>query len=321
MSVVGNAIFLLHGERKELGCTVISKPWQDQCPMKRFGIAIFVLFVLVRISTSQAVQTNAKPRVYLQAASKGNNQNAARDQAMEMSKDVERDCPGVRVTINQQNADYTVLLNHIEVGLFIRDNQFQLADRNGDLLTRTKEGGSIRNGMKKVCAQILDDWIKNQPPIALGPATREPPEGSIETSTTPLSKAGQPVSPSQVVLPSKSEAILSTAPVSISDHEVFTAPTSQSLGFRDVTIGAFFEGNPEVRRNGVTVTATTPGGPAEQAGLKAGDVVTAINDHYLYTIRELMQEITRYEPGTRIRIRYRRYSETDEATVTVRRTQ
>ena len=233
--------------------------------MKRFGIAIFVFFVLLRVSTSQTAQTNAKPRVYLQAASKGNNQNAARDQAMEMSKDVERDCPGVRVTINQQNADYTVLLNHIEVGLFIRDNQFQLADRNGDLLTRTKEGGSIRNGMKKVCAQILNDWVKNQPQVTLGPATPEPPENSIEAPVAPPSKPGQPVSPSQVVLPSKPETVRPKAPVSTSDPEVFTAPISQSLGFRDITIGAFFEGNPEVRRNGMTVTATTPGGPAEQA--------------------------------------------------------
>ena len=46
---------------------------------------------------------------------------------MEMSKDLERDCPGVRMTINQQVADYTVLLNHIEVG-FARDNQIQVAN-------------------------------------------------------------------------------------------------------------------------------------------------------------------------------------------------
>ena len=66
-----------------------------------------------------------KPRVFLQANSRGNNWNANRDQSMEMSKDFERDCPEVRITLNQSATDYTVLLNHIEHGL-VRDNQFQV---------------------------------------------------------------------------------------------------------------------------------------------------------------------------------------------------
>lgn len=104
-------------------------------------------------------QSGNKPRVYLDSASKGTNRNAARDQSMEMSKDLEGDCPGVRITINQQMADYTILLNHIEVG-FARDNQIEVADKNGDLLSKTKEGGSIRGGMKKACAVILADSAK-----------------------------------------------------------------------------------------------------------------------------------------------------------------
>lgn len=112
--------------------------------MKHLAIALFTLSAVSALfaQAAQVTPPNAatvKPRVFLQAASKGNNRAAARDQAMEMSKDLEQDCPGVRITINQQNTDYTVLLNHIEVGLFVRDNQFQLADRNGDLLSRTKK--------------------------------------------------------------------------------------------------------------------------------------------------------------------------------------
>jgi hypothetical protein len=114
------------------------------------------------LPASGVEQTHAiikgKPRVFLQSASHGNNWNARRDQSMEMSKDFERACPEVRITLNQSAADYTVALNHIEVGLFVRDNQFQIADKNGDLLAKTKEGGSINGGVKKVCAQILEDW-------------------------------------------------------------------------------------------------------------------------------------------------------------------
>jgi hypothetical protein len=103
-----------------------------------------------------------KPRVFLQSSSKGPNQNAERDQSMEMSKDLEKDCPGVRVTINQQMADYTIALNHIEVGLLVRDNQIQIANKDGDLISKTKEGGSIAGGMKKACEMILSNWSKKQ---------------------------------------------------------------------------------------------------------------------------------------------------------------
>lgn len=114
--------------------------------------------------SQQPVQNTAtgnrqQPRVFLQSASHGNTWNARRDQSMEMSKDFEKECPGVRVTVNQQLADYTVLLNHIEVGLFARDNQMQVADKNGDLL-QTKEGGGIKGGVKKVCELIVADWTK-----------------------------------------------------------------------------------------------------------------------------------------------------------------
>jgi len=106
---------------------------------------------------SAASAAPGTPRVFLQSSSKGTNRNAARDQSMEMSKDLEKDCPGVRVTINQQVADYTVLLNHIEVG-FVRDNQIHVANKDGDLISKTKEGGSIAGGLKKACDLILADW-------------------------------------------------------------------------------------------------------------------------------------------------------------------
>lgn len=108
-------------------------------------------------------QSSNKPRVFFQSASHGNNQNASRNQSMEISKDFEQDCPAAQITISQQMADYTVALNHIEVGLVIRDNQVQVANRDGDLIARTKEGGSIRANMKQACELILSDWGKFHP--------------------------------------------------------------------------------------------------------------------------------------------------------------
>ena len=80
---------------------------------------------------------------------------------MEMSKDFEKTCPGTRITLNQTAADYTVALNHIEVGLIVRDNQFQIANHDGDLIATTKEGGSIANGVNRACQVIMDDWAKH----------------------------------------------------------------------------------------------------------------------------------------------------------------
>ena len=110
-------------------------------------------------SPTSAPAPGAKPRVFPQSQSHGGVWNAHRDQSMEMSKDFEKNCPDVRISLNQSAADYTVSLNHIEQG-FSRDNQIQIANRDGDLISKTKEGGSINGNIKKACSLILSDWAK-----------------------------------------------------------------------------------------------------------------------------------------------------------------
>jgi len=81
------------------------------------------------------------------------------------------------------------------------------------------------------------------------------------------------------------------------------------------TIGASSGDNPVVRHDGITLSSVVAGGPADQAGMKAGDVVLAIDGHYLYTGQEMNDETLRHKPGTKITIRYRRYTATYEASV------
>jgi hypothetical protein len=116
-------------------------------------------FVSASVPVSPAAGPGAKPRVFLQSQSHGAQWGAHRDQSMEMSKDFEKDCPDVRISLNQSAADYTVSLNHIEQG-FSRDNQIQIANRDGDLISKTREGGSINGNIKKACSLILADWAK-----------------------------------------------------------------------------------------------------------------------------------------------------------------
>ncbi len=99
------------------------------------------------------------PRVYLDSVSKGSNRNSDRDQSMEMSKDILKSCPDLVITINQQAADYTIRLNHIEHGLIVRDNQIQVFNKDGDLM-KNKEGGSIKGNIKQICELIHQDWAR-----------------------------------------------------------------------------------------------------------------------------------------------------------------
>lgn len=87
---------------------------------------------------------------------------------MEMSKDFQKQCPVVKITLNQQMADYTLVLNHIEHG-FARDNQLQVVDKNGDQLS-VGEGGSISANVKRACILVITNW-NNKAASAAAPTT------------------------------------------------------------------------------------------------------------------------------------------------------
>jgi PDZ domain len=87
---------------------------------------------------------------------------------------------------------------------------------------------------------------------------------------------------------------------------VLQSPTAEVVG--EGAIGASADGNPNVSHDGVTLSRVIAGGPADQVGIKAGDAILAIDNHYVVTIAELNREIRRQKPGTKIAVRYRRYS-------------
>lgn len=57
---------------------------------------------------------------------------------------------------------------------------------------------------------------------------------------------------------------------------------------------------------GVYVVEVTAGGAAEKAGMKAGDVITAINDNKVDTRVQLMESIRQFRPGDKIAVTVRR---------------
>lgn len=77
---------------------------------------------------------------------------------------------------------------------------------------------------------------------------------------------------------------------------------------------------------GARLQAVTPGGPADEAGLRAGDIVTHVNEQAIGSTerrgerpgRKLARLVREREEGDSLRIRYRRDGQTHQATVVLR---
>ena len=70
-------------------------------------------------------------------------------------------------------------------------------------------------------------------------------------------------------------------------------------------------------KNGVLVQEIQPGGPAEKAGLKAGDIITSIDGHAVKDGDDLVNEIASRRPGSTIRLGYVRDGKQADTTVTI----
>jgi putative serine protease PepD len=70
-------------------------------------------------------------------------------------------------------------------------------------------------------------------------------------------------------------------------------------------------------QEGLFVLAATPGGPAAAAGLRAGDVITALDGERVSDADQLDAVSVTRTPGDRLRVTYRRDGDTAEATVTL----
>jgi hypothetical protein len=97
------------------------------------------------------------------------------------------------------------------------------------------------------------------------------------------------------------------------------SPPAKSSGSlpQEGLIGVWFTGNPTTRHDGVEISGVQPKGPADGIDIKPGDVLLAIDDHYLFTIDQVRAELQRHEPGTRLKIRYRHYQLISENYLTV----
>jgi len=130
------------------------------------------------------------------------------DEAMEVTKDLQKNCGDVTVTLNQSNADYTVMLNRESKknrGLLRSNSQLQVANRIGDVIG-TNATHTVGNAAKDACQLILSDWQAHgrTPAPAASAAPAAEPQGvvsavSLSPGQTNAVKPAVSTQPAQVV--------------------------------------------------------------------------------------------------------------------------
>ncbi len=70
--------------------------------------------------------------------------------------------------------------------------------------------------------------------------------------------------------------------------------------------------------NGVYVDSVLPGSAAEEAGLRAGDVITKINDQNVNTSPELQEQVSRFHPGDKVVVTFKRDGKEKSATTVLK---
>ncbi len=127
------------------------------------------------------------------------------DEAMEVTKDLQKDCAGVTVTLNQNNADYTVMLNRESKknrGLLRSNSQVQVANKIGDVLG-TNATHTVGNAAKDACQLIVADWQAHgrmqAPEAAAAPAVQPGAVSAVSLAPTATVKPAVSTQPAQVV--------------------------------------------------------------------------------------------------------------------------
>ena len=70
--------------------------------------------------------------------------------------------------------------------------------------------------------------------------------------------------------------------------------------------------------SGVYVQGLSEGSAAADAGLKAGDIITEVNEVPVNTSSQLQEQIARFRPGDKVKVKFLRGSSTKNVTVTLR---
>ena len=148
------------------------------------------------------------------------------DESMEVTKDLQKNCSGVIVTINQANADYIVMMNRESKqnrGLLRSNSQVQVANKAGDILT-TSATHTVGNAAKDACNAIVADWQSHGPVKAQETTPVPPPQPALVKPAVATSPAAETV---PVVQATAAKSTPTIKPATQSDTDSASVPTSE----------------------------------------------------------------------------------------------
>jgi hypothetical protein len=139
-------------------------------------------FLIAMILLAGVAVAQDKPRVFVQGKGSEDTQSSgsgvsgnhfgawgsksttdSHDEGMEVSKDLQKSCTGVTITLNQSAADYVIMLNRESKknrGLLRSNSQVEVANRLGDVLGNNATH-TVNNASKDACHLILADWAQH----------------------------------------------------------------------------------------------------------------------------------------------------------------
>ena len=146
----------------------------------------------------------------------------AHDESMEVTKDLQKNCSGAIITINQANADYIVMMNRESKqnrGLLRSNSQIQVANKAGDVIG-TNATHTVGNAAKDACNLIVADWQAHGPmnvpqtseAPAPQPATVQPAvQTSRSAQVVPAVATSAPDASASEVTPTRSNSVADAA--------------------------------------------------------------------------------------------------------------
>ncbi len=146
------------------------------------------------------------------------------------------------------------------------------------------------------------------PPKKVAPPAEKPAHpGSALSVIAPEPSRPAPAPPLQMQAPAKTPEGTANRSTGLQADTGRAEEASGSLGASGITEG----------RSGVRITQITADGPAAQAGLRVGDIITELDGVPVRMARILDAQIALHKPGSKIRISYIRNSSPGNVTVTV----
>ncbi|MER5944717.1 trypsin-like peptidase domain-containing protein [Streptomyces sp. NPDC001904] len=111
-------------------------------------------------------------------------------------------------------------------------------------------------------------------------------------------------------------AIPASTVTDIADQIVKNGKVTDS-GRAELGITARVVVDSDLKAAGVSVVSVTDGGPADKAGLRPGDVITALGDEKITTMTSLQEALADEKPGDKVRITFTRDGAEKSADVTL----